>query len=497
MQAAEELPLADDERVQRALGRIGQVVRGRWHLDALLGVGGTAAVYAATHRNGKRVALKVLHPELSGSSEMRQRFIDEGYVANSIGHPGAVSVIDDDVTEEGDVFLIMDLLEGETLDQIIARAGSLPAMRVLTIAAAVLDILAAAHGQGIVHRDVKPDNIFITQKHEVKLLDFGIAQMTAPRRGHNTGTGGPLGTPAFMPPEQARGQWDDIDGRTDLWAVGATMFYLLTGRDVHQGDTVNEELLSAMTKKAPSLAKFAPHLPQPLVDLVDRALAFEREDRWPTAREMQTTVRKVQGLVASESMASPSKESGPSSATPTLVTPSFELRRRKLPRPPPRASAPSLRSRVTWPAVVIAVSASISFAGLFALRQARQTFQPHAASAPLPVVMAVHETSPDLSTPSSDEWLALAPRSTPETAASPETITPSETAATGGISRANESSTSPAKTNSERVRPKAASRSLEDPRVFAPADVPSLPALSSPERMRVIRAPVDPLDRRK
>ena len=100
------------------------------------------------------------------------------------------------------------------------------ARRVLTIADAILDVLAAAHDQGIVHRDVKPDNIFITRDGTIRLLDFGIARVTMPGRTHTTDSGVTLGTPVFMPPEQARGQWDQLDGRTDLWAVGATMFLL-------------------------------------------------------------------------------------------------------------------------------------------------------------------------------------------------------------------------------------------------------------------------------
>src|SRR3954465_10533025 len=104
------------ERRSRAEARVGELLCGRWRLDSLLGVGGMAAVYAATHRNGKRIALKMLHGEVATNTEVRQRFIDEGYAANRVGHPGAVSVIDDDVSEDGSAFLVMDLLEGETLE---------------------------------------------------------------------------------------------------------------------------------------------------------------------------------------------------------------------------------------------------------------------------------------------------------------------------------------------------------------------------------------------
>ena len=134
-----------------------------------------------------------------------------------------------------------------------------------------------------------------------------------------------MGTPAFMPPEQARGRWEQIDGRSDLWAVGATMFVALTGRQVHEGETVNEELLAAMTVPAQSLREAAPFLPAPLIDLVDRALAFEQDDRWSDARAMQAAVRTVQALL--DDLPVPSDGSSPSlpdvdSARPvTLLTP--------------------------------------------------------------------------------------------------------------------------------------------------------------------------------
>src|SRR5215813_6666059 len=114
-----------DSTAERAQGRVGTVLKEKWRLDSLLGVGGMAAVYAATHRNGKRVALKMLHTELSTNTEVRQRFVDEGYAANRVGHTGAVSVIDDDVAEDGSAFLVMDLLEGETVETRLHRRGKL------------------------------------------------------------------------------------------------------------------------------------------------------------------------------------------------------------------------------------------------------------------------------------------------------------------------------------------------------------------------------------
>ncbi len=285
--------LVEDETLVRAKRRVGRMIRDRWHVDSLIGLGGMAAVYAATHRNGKRVALKVLHAELSANEDARRRFLDEGYASNRIDHPAAESVLDDGVSEDGEAFLVMELFAGKTLETELLTRERLTEGEVLVIADTVLDVLALAHDRGIIHRDVKPDNVFLVADGEVKLLDFGIARVCEPGRTRHTETGTPLGTPAFMPPEQAFGRWDQIDGRTDLWSVGATMFTALTGHRVHQGRTDNEELLSAMTRRAPSIRTVAPDVSPDVAHVVDRALAFEKEARWPDARAMQSAVRAV------------------------------------------------------------------------------------------------------------------------------------------------------------------------------------------------------------
>jgi len=290
-------PPSDDDQRCRATSRVGKLVNERWHLDSLIGVGGMASVYAATHRNGKQVAIKMLHPELSTDAGVRQRFIDEGYVANRVNHPGTASVLDDGETDEGLVFLVMDLLQGQTLEERLQEHRTLHPREVLTIAGGVLDVLEAAHDAGIVHRDIKPANIFLVHDGAVKLLDFGIARLTSPGHPTTTQWGVTMGTPTFMAPEQARGHWEQVDGRTDLWALGASMFMALTGRPVHAAETTNEELLSAMTKRAPLLGNVVPGASKLLVELVDRALAFEPAERWPGARAMQTALRMVQAEI--------------------------------------------------------------------------------------------------------------------------------------------------------------------------------------------------------
>ena len=280
--------------VARAEKRVGQVLCNRWRLERLLEVGGMAAVFEATHRNGNRVAVKLLHHEYAVQEDMRKRFLREGYAANKVGHPGAVTVLDDDELEDGSVFLVMELLEGLSLQKRIDQSQRLPPGEVLHIAERVLDVLGTAHTKDIIHRDIKPGNIFLTHEGEVKVLDFGLARVRERAfDGSLTRSGIVMGTASYMPPEQARAKHDSIDARTDIWAVGATMWKALTGRYVHDVSSVTERLLAAMSQPAPSLGKVAPELPQPLVAVVDRALAFQQFERWPDARTMQRELHRV------------------------------------------------------------------------------------------------------------------------------------------------------------------------------------------------------------
>jgi eukaryotic-like serine/threonine-protein kinase len=283
---------------EQALRRVGELVRGKWQIDRLLDIGGMASVFAATHRNGKKVAIKVLHAAYAENEDVRQRFLREGYVANAVDHPGAVAVLDDDTLDDGSPFLVMELLEGVSLETRLQQQSILTPAEVMHVAERVLDVLAAAHDKGIVHRDIKPGNLFLGSDGEVKVLDFGLARVRErSMKGSLTRTGIVLGTASYMPPEQARGKRDLIDARTDIWAVGATMFKALTSRYVHEGATVNERLIAAMSQRARSVGKVAPQLPAPLVALVDRALEFQKTDRWPDARSMRDGLRHVYQVV--------------------------------------------------------------------------------------------------------------------------------------------------------------------------------------------------------
>jgi eukaryotic-like serine/threonine-protein kinase len=273
--------------------RVGTWLRDKYRLDRILGEGGMAVVYAATHRNKKRFAVKVLHRGYSSSSEVHGRFLREGYVANTVDHPGAVAVIDDDVAEDGSAFLVMELLEGATVESLrVERGGKLELPVVLAVAYQLLDVLAAAHERGVVHRDIKPENVFVTRAGLVKVLDFGIARLREENVSSSaTKTGMHLGTPAFMSPEQASGRTSQVEARSDLWSVGATLFHLLTGRDVHIGETPQHMVMLAATTPAPSLASVMPGVPSSVAEIVDRALALDKNLRWAKAAAMREAVR--------------------------------------------------------------------------------------------------------------------------------------------------------------------------------------------------------------
>jgi serine/threonine protein kinase len=292
-----------DVRAQ-AMKRVGHTINNKWHIDRLIDVGGMAAVYQATHRNGKRVAIKLLHPFIATHADVRERFLREGYVANQVDHPGAVSILDDDLTSDGAPFLVMELLEGESLDQWMARAGEvLPIADVLAVADQVLDVLSAFHARHVIHRDVKPGNLFVTKAGIVKVLDFGLARLRDPRvGGAPTASGVVLGTASYMPPEQAQGKSDEIDARSDVFAVGAVMFRALAGRTVHGGKSATERLFQAMKDRAPSLSVVAPDMPMWVVGVVDKALAFDKKDRFGSAAEMRAAVRSTFAQLRAEAV---------------------------------------------------------------------------------------------------------------------------------------------------------------------------------------------------
>jgi eukaryotic-like serine/threonine-protein kinase len=284
----------------RAEERVGSVLHEKWTLERLLGVGGMGAVYAARHRNGARAAVKVLSPSMGRVPHVRKRFLHEGYAANRVDHAGAVKVLDDDViqdgTEEGTAYLVMELLDGESLGDRAKREPPLGERDLLEIADGVLAVLDAAHANGVVHRDLKPDNLFLARDPErqgtqIKVLDFGLARLLEAQE--QTIAGMALGTPTYMSPEQAGGRVDQIDGRTDIYALGSILFQLLTNKRIHDAAHTLGLVVRMATTPAPKLRSIAPDVSEPFARIVDRALAFAREDRYPTAAAMRADVQSA------------------------------------------------------------------------------------------------------------------------------------------------------------------------------------------------------------
>ena len=361
----------------RPSGWIGAVLQDKWRIEAKIARGGVATVFRATHRRGQLAAIRIMHPELSQNADVRSRFLREGYAANKVGHPSVVRVLDDDVTSDGSAYIVMELLEhGELLEDKRERSGgSLPVHEVARICDQVLDVLAAAHEKGIIHRDIKPENIFVLADGSVKVLDFGIAHIkeAAAASGEPTATGLLLGTPEYMAPEQALGKRGQIDAHTDVYAVGATMFTLLSGEAVHVQETLSSLLMAASTRQARTLAstRVGKEIPREVIAVVDKALALEKHRRWPSAREMRDALRKAvpQEYPSTPSLAPPATtprggtkavtappladDAPPQKAISLKPPPMQKMQRIPLPSaPPPGPGTTTPRSGVKYPRAV-------------------------------------------------------------------------------------------------------------------------------------------------
>jgi len=280
-------------------GRVGTLLAGTWRIEHRLGAGGMATVYAAQHhRNGGWVAVKVLHPHESRDRTLVRRFLREGYLANTVNHRGVPRVYDDGVTDDGCAYLIMDRLEGETLEALrVARGGRLAVDEALTVIHHVLQILAAAHDRGIAHRDVKPDNVFLTGEGQVKLLDFGIAGMARSMASSmQTGSGVGWGTPLFMAPEQLTGA-SACGPRVDVWAVGVMFFTLVSGGDLFKVKTLTE-LMAAHQAPRALLDSLVPGIPGRVARVFERALRCDADERYADARAMACALEEAESDAA-------------------------------------------------------------------------------------------------------------------------------------------------------------------------------------------------------
>lgn len=308
------------------------VLDGQYQMEALLGKGGMGAVYRARHiLLGDRVAIKVLPPEVRTNAEWLRRFRREGQAARRFRHPNSVTVYDLRTAADGTIYMVMEYVEGHTLDTAIKTRGRFPAAEALEILAPIMSVLDTAHAMGVVHRDLKPENIMIGKPDEsgkpvVKLLDLGIAKMREIAGGDNGGNtaltmaGQVLGTPYYMSPEQwgeiPRDENSEIDGRADIYSLGLVFYEMIAGRRCFAGNTLHELRREHVSTQPRPLHEVVPDVPRGFSDAIERATAKDRGDRQPTAGALANELRA--GLATPSGSAVPAGAQSPA-LTETVV----------------------------------------------------------------------------------------------------------------------------------------------------------------------------------
>jgi serine/threonine-protein kinase len=279
----------------------GLVIGGKYRLEQEIGRGSMGTVYRAVHVTlGQRVAIKLISGEHLQSSEARKRFSVEAKAAAKLRSQHVVQVYDDGETPEGNPYIVLEYLEGETLEQRLEREHDLPLLDAVRIVAHVSRALARAHAQGIVHRDLKPANIFLVKSEYdefgwiAKVLDFGIAKLDNQGEKGTTQAGTVLGTPLFMSPEQIRGA-SSVDHRADLYSLGMCSFHMLTGDYAYYSPNYSDILVSICTLPLPSLRAAAPWVPPAVEQWFQRACAREPLERFQSADEMSEALQAAAG----------------------------------------------------------------------------------------------------------------------------------------------------------------------------------------------------------
>jgi serine/threonine-protein kinase len=274
---------------------VGQTV-GNYKVTAKLGEGGMGVVYLAEHPViGRKVAIKAIHPELSKNPEVISRFMTEAKSVNQVGNEHIVDISDFGNTEDGEFFFVMEFLQGEALADRLRREHVLAPPRALKIAAQAADALAASHEHGIIHRDMKPENVYLITRGAnvdfVKVLDFGLAKLTQgdEKVSHKTRTGSVMGTPYYMSPEQCEGR-ASVDQRADIYSLGVILFEMVTGKVPFGGEGYGEIIVKHITQAPPSPRAINPLVDDALEKIIFRALAKDRDERFQSMREFRAAI---------------------------------------------------------------------------------------------------------------------------------------------------------------------------------------------------------------
>jgi serine/threonine-protein kinase len=389
--AARRLPtpvvIDEDDADEGPDPRIGKVLGGLYRVESLLGEGGMGKVYAARHVHiNKLFAIKVLSHKIASDRQSIERLRQEAVAASSIDHDNIVNVVSFDTTDDGDVFIVMELLKGDALADIIER-GPLGVTRALTIGVQICRALHAAHEAGIVHRDLKPENVFVLNKNGLdvaKILDFGISKVKTAEteKVRMTRTGQLVGTPLYMSPEQARGEVD-IDRRADIYAAGVILYEMLAGTPPFDGGNYFQLLWKHGNEEPEPLHKRAPSVPRALADVVMKTLAKARDERYQTMAELE------QALLATD---------------PRLSVPVHVSLAPSLTSAAPAAPAKA-EPRSRWPIAAVAVAAVIGLVVAVALATGRDpepiAVEPLDRAEPLPVMSEPVMTEPVMTEPAS------------------------------------------------------------------------------------------------